>query len=61
DPVELLAAWRAALIEAATTNSALPAQDRHSDYLADQIRTCSEAWTAELVELAVPAPGVLPA
>ena len=61
DPVELLTAWRAALSEAATTNSALPAQERHSDYLADQIRTYSEAWTAELVELAVPAPGVLPA
>jgi hypothetical protein len=61
DPVALLAAWRAALIEAATTNPALPAQVRNSDYLADQIRTYSEEWTAELVELAVPAPGSLPA
>ena len=61
DPVELLAAWRTALIEAATTNPALPAQDRNSDYLAERIRTCSEEWTAELVELAVPAPGSLPA
>ena len=60
NPVELLAAWRAALIEAATTNLALLAQDRNSDYLADQIRACSEEWTAELVELAVPAPGSLP-
>lgn len=61
DPVALLAAWRAALIEAATTNPALPAQDRNSEYLADRIRACSEEWTAELVELAVPAPGSLPA
>lgn len=61
DPVELLAAWRAALIEAATTNPALPAQARESTYLAEQIRSCSEDWTAELVELAVPAPGSLPA
>lgn len=60
DPVELLTAWRDALIEAATTNPALLAQDRNSDYLADQIRTFSEEWTAELVELAVPAPGSLP-
>ncbi len=61
DPVELLAAWRAALTEAATTNPALPAHQRNSEYLTEQIRACSEDWTAELVELAVPAPGVLPA
>lgn len=61
DPVELLAAWRAALEEAATINPPLSSQDRHSDHLAEQIRTFSEEWTAELVELAVPAPGSLPA
>ncbi len=61
DPVELLAAWRAALIEAATVDPAAPAHARNSDYLADQIRAYCEGWTAELVDLAVPAPGSLPA
>ncbi|MGV8944780.1 hypothetical protein [Thermomonas sp.] len=61
DPVELLAAWRAALTEAVTTNPAAPAHVRNSEYLADLVQTHTEDWTAELVELAVPAPGSLPA
>jgi len=56
-PVELLAAWRAALIEAATINPAAPAHARNSDYLADQVRAYAEEWTAELVDLALPSPG----
>lgn len=61
DPVDLLAAWREALTEAAGTNPAVPAHARHSDYLSDQVRVYTEDWTAELVELAIPAPGSLPA
>ena len=60
DPVGLLAAWRTALTEAVTTNPAIPAHARHSEYLSDHVRTHTEDWTAELVELAVPAPGSLP-
>ena len=60
DPVELLATWREALIEAATINPAVPVHARNSDYLADKLRAYSEEWTAELVDLAVPAPGSLP-
>lgn len=60
DPVGLLGAWREALTEAATQDPALPAHTRNSDYLADQVRGFAEDWTAELVELAVPAPGALP-
>lgn len=61
DPVALLAAWREALTEAAGTHPAVPAHARDSDYLADQVRVYTEDWTAEMVELAVPAPGSLPA
>ena len=60
DPVGLLAAWREALAEAATSNPVVPAHTRDSDYLAEQLRAAAEDWTAELVELAVPAPGALP-
>ena len=60
DPVGLLAAWREALSEAASRSPALPAHTRNSEYLADQVRVFAEDWTAELVELAVPAPGALP-
>ncbi|MHB8912120.1 MAG: hypothetical protein ACYC42_05660 [Lysobacter sp.] len=60
DPAGMLAAWREALIEAATCSPVLPAPTRNSDYLADQVRTFAEDWTAELVELAVPAPGAPP-
>jgi len=60
DPVGLLAAWREALTEAATSSPVDPANTRNSDYLAEQVRAFAEDWTAELVELAVPAPGTLP-
>ena len=60
DPAGLLAAWREALIEAATSSPVAPAHVRSSAYLADQLRVFAEDWTAELVELAVPAPGALP-
>ena len=60
DPVGLLAAWRETMAEAATCNPVVPAHTRDSDYLAEQIRAVAEDWTAELVELAVPAPGALP-
>lgn len=60
DPAGVLAAWRVALIETATCSPVLPAPTRNSAYLADQVRVFAEDWTAELVELAVPAPGTLP-
>lgn len=60
DPPELLAEWRSALSEAVSSNPVMPADARNSDYLADQVLAYSEEWTAELVELAVPAPGALP-
>lgn len=55
DPAGLLAAWREGLVEATACSPAAPAYARNSDYLAEQVRA-----TAELVELAVPAPGALP-
>ena len=60
DPVALLQSWREALVEATNNNPVVPAHSRNSEYLAEQIRTYSEDITADLVELAVPAPGVLP-
>ena len=60
DPAGLLAAWREALTETATSSPVLPRHVRDSDYLAEQVRAVAEDWTAELVELAVPAPGALP-
>ena len=60
DPAGLLQAWREALTEAATHSPVLPAHARNSDYLAEQVRVFSEDFTAELVELALPAPGALP-
>ena len=60
DPAGLLAAWREALIVAAKSSPVAPAPARNSDYLAERVRAFAEDWTAELVELAVPAPGVLP-
>ena len=57
DPASLLAAWRAAWVEAETCSPVAPADTRSSDYLAEQIRACAEDWTAELIELAVPTPG----
>lgn len=61
DPVALLTAWREALIEAATSSPVTPRHARDSEYLAEQVRVFAEDWTAELVALAVPAPGALPA
>lgn len=52
-PVEVLTAWRQALIEPAS-HSPVPAHARNSDYFNDQVRASVEDWTAELVELAVP-------
>ncbi len=60
NPAALLTAWREALTEAATCSPVAPAHSRDSAYLAEQVRVFAEDWTAELVELAVPAPGVLP-
>ena len=60
DPAALLAAWREALTEAATCSPVVPAHTRDSDYLAEEVRAVAEDWTAELVELALPAPGALP-
>lgn len=60
EPVGLLAAWREALIEAATCSPVAPAHTRNSDYLGERVRACTEDLTAEFVELAIPAPGALP-
>ena len=60
DPAGLLAAWREALTESATSSPVVPAHVRDSDYLAERVRAVAEDWTAELVERAVPAPGALP-
>lgn len=59
DPAAVLAAWREALIEAATCSPVVPAHTRNSEYLAEQLRAFAEDWTAELVELAVPMPGTV--
>lgn len=56
DPAGLLAAWRSALIEAETCSPVAPSYTRNSAYLHEQVRACAEDWTADLVELAVPAP-----
>jgi len=60
DPATVLAAWREALAEAATCVPAAPAYARNSDYFTERVRAFTEDWTAELVELAVAAPGALP-
>ncbi|MGH8075887.1 MAG: hypothetical protein ACREPE_00985 [Lysobacter sp.] len=57
EPIAMLAAWREALVEAATCSPATLAPARNSEYLAEQVRAFAEDWTAELVELAVPASG----
>ncbi len=54
DPAALLNTWRSASTEAARVPEA-PWDCRHSDYLADRMRACAEDWTAEFVELAIPA------
>jgi len=60
DPAAVLAAWREALVDAATCAPAAPAHARSSEYFAERVRVFTEDWTAELVELAVDAPGALP-
>ena len=60
DPAAVLAAWREALVDAATYAPAAPAHARNSEYFAERVRAFTEDWTAELVELAVAAPGALP-
>lgn len=60
DPAALLAAWREALVDAATCAPPVPAHARNSDYFAERVRAFTEDWTAELVELAVAVPGTLP-
>lgn len=55
DAVALLDAWRSASAEAARIPEA-PWDCRRSDYLLERMRACAEDWTAEFVELAVPAP-----
>jgi hypothetical protein len=52
-PDRLLAAWREALAD--TASGPVAAHARHSEYLADQCQVHAEDWTAELVELTVPA------
>jgi hypothetical protein len=60
DPAAVLAAWRQAVTEAATCNPVVPASMRASTYLAEQVRAFADDWTAELVELAIPAPDGAP-
>ena len=55
DPSVALAAWRAALAEAATSNPVAPSYVRSSAYIADRCQAYAEDWTAQLVEYAVPA------
>jgi hypothetical protein len=50
----MLAGWREAL-EVASLGPVVPAYARRSEYLAERCRAFAEDWTAELVELAVPA------
>jgi hypothetical protein len=53
DPAGLLAAWRQCLAEAGSGPVAAHARD--SAYLAEHCRVRAEDWTAELVELTLPA------
>lgn len=54
DPGISLAVWREA-IEEATLGPVVPAYARRSEYLAERCQAFAEDWTAELVEMAVPA------
>lgn len=54
DPAALLDAWRGAMSEAAR-NPETPWDCRRSDHLTERMRACAEDWTAEFVELAIPA------
>jgi hypothetical protein len=56
-PDLLLQHWRAALTDATHDDPVTPASARGSDSLAELTRAFSEHWTAELVDLVVPAVG----
>ena len=53
DPEGLLAQWRKVL--AGMGASPVAAHERDSEYLAEHCRARAEDWTAELVELTLPA------
>jgi hypothetical protein len=52
DPMALLEAWHAVRADAERATSVLPADARHSRWLADQMQCFVEDWTAELADLA---------
>ena len=54
DAPKLLVHWRDALANA-SAGPVVPAYARRSEYLAERCQAFAEDWTAELVELAVPA------
>jgi hypothetical protein len=53
DPAALLKAWRQCLADAG--GGPVAAHARDSEYLAEHCRIRAEDWTAELVELTLPA------
>src|SRR5687768_5029050 len=55
DPVGLLAQWRQA--QASAGGGPVAAHERDSEYLAEHCRVRAEDWTAELVDLTLPALG----
>jgi hypothetical protein len=55
DPLALLATWREIRNDAGITRSLLPADTRHSRWLAEQIESFAEEGTAELADLATDA------
>ncbi|WP_159015659.1 hypothetical protein [Cognatiluteimonas profundi] len=52
DPMALLEAWHAVRADAERATSVLPADARHSRWLADQMQCFVEDWTAELADVA---------
>ena len=55
DPGRLLATWREVLAETTASNPAGSTEARDSASVAERYGSLAEDWTAELVELAVPA------
>ncbi|MDB6163459.1 MAG: hypothetical protein JWL98_891 [Xanthomonadaceae bacterium] len=53
NPSALLTAWREIRCDAAAAASLLPADARHSDWIAEQIESFAEEWTAEFADLAI--------
>jgi hypothetical protein len=51
DPMALLQAWHAVRADAERATPVLPADARHSRWLADQMQCLAEDWTAELADL----------